>query len=264
MEKKVVLITGGASGIGYGILKYLLDCNKYEIISVSKGEKNIQTAKESLKDVNVLFLQSDITNESECQSIYDVIQLKYGKLDGLINCAGTIKLGGLEKQTLAEWNNSININLTAIFLLTKTLLPLLKNGNEPSIINISSIHSEKPGGSIAYCTSKAGVDMLTKFMAQELTKYKIRVNSINPAFVESNIYLSSGDYYKTEYNNLVKERNLTYPLGRIGNAYNDIAPLAEFLLSNKSTWITGSNYVIDGRKNTFLSQIIRRIKNGKL
>ena len=62
----------------------------------------------------------------------------------------------------------------------------------PERINISSIHSEKPGGSIAYCTSKASVDMLTKFMAQELTKYKIRVNSINPAFVESNIYLNSG------------------------------------------------------------------------
>lgn len=252
MEKKVVLITGGASGIGYGILKYLLDSNKYEIISVSKGEKNIQIAKENLKNDRVLFLQNDITNELECQKIYNTVQSKYGKLDGLINCAGTIKLGGLEKQTLAEWNNSININLTAIFLLTKTLLPLLKNGIESSIINISSIHSEKTGGSIAYCTSKAGLDMLTKFMAQELTKYKIRVNSINPAFVESNIYLSSGDYSETEYNNLVKERNLTYPLGRIGNAYNDIAPLAEFLLSDKSSWITGSNYVIDGRKNTFL------------
>ena len=252
MEKKVVLVTGGASGIGYGILRYLLDSNKYILISVSKGEKNIQTAKEKLKYDNVLFLKNDITNELECQNIYDVIKSKYGKLDGLINCAGTIKLGGLEKQTLAEWNNSININLTAIFLLTKTLLPLLKNGTETSIINISSIHSEKPGGSIAYCTSKAGVDMLTKFMAQELIKYKIRVNSINSAFVESNIYLSSGDYSKKEYDNLVKERNLTYPLGRIGDAYNDIAPLAEFLLSDKSTWITGSNYVIDGRKNTFL------------
>ena len=64
-------------------------------------------------------------------------------------------------------------------------------------ISKSTVHSEKPGGSIAYCTSKAGVDMLTKFMAQELTKYKIRVNSINPAFVESNIYLNSGDYSKT-------------------------------------------------------------------
>lgn len=245
----MVLITGGASGIGYGILKYLLNSDKYIIISVSKGEKNIQLAKEDLKtsNDNVVFLQNDITKESECQNIYDIIQAKYGRLDGLINCAGIIKLGGIEQQTLDEWNNSININLTSIFLLTKTLLPLLKNGTNPSVINISSIHSEKPGGSIAYCTSKAGLDMLTKFMAQELTKYKIRVNSINPAFVESNIYLSSRDYSEEEYKKLVNERNLIYPLGRIGNAYNDIAPLAEFLLSDKSLWTTGSIYVVDGR-----------------
>lgn len=251
MDKKVILITGGASGIGYGILKYLLDSNKYEIISVSKGEKNIQKAKECIIDDRVLFLQNDITDEVECKKIYDLIESKYGKLDGLINCAGTIKLGGLEQQTLTEWNNSISINLTAIFMLSKILLPLIKKGTEPSIINISSIHSEKPGGSIAYCTSKAGVDMLTKFMAQELTKYKIRVNSINPAFVESNIYLNSGDYSETEYEKLVKTRNQNYPLGRIGDAYNDIGALAEFLLSNKASWITGSNYVIDGGKSLF-------------
>jgi len=251
MDKKVILITGGASGIGYGILKYLLDSNKYEIISVSKGEKNIQKAKENIKDDRVLFLQNDITQEIECKKIYDLIESKYGKLDGLINCAGTIKLGGLERQTLTEWNNSININLTAIFILSKTLLPLLKRGTKSSIINISSVHSEKPGGSIAYCTSKAGVDMLTKFMAQELTKYKIRVNSINPAFVESNIYLNSGDYTEKEYEELVKTRNQNYPLGRIGDAYNDIGALAEFLLSDKASWITGSNYVIDGGKLLF-------------
>ena len=93
--------------------------------------------------------------------------------------------------------------------------------------------------------------MLTKFMAQELTKYKIRVNSINPAFVESNIYLNSGDYSELEYKELINKRNLTYPLGRIGNAYNDIAPLAEFLLSDKSLWTTGSIYVVDGGKSLF-------------
>jgi NAD(P)-dependent dehydrogenase (short-subunit alcohol dehydrogenase family) len=88
-------------------------------------------------------------------------------------------------------------------------------------------------------------------MAQELTKYKIRVNSINPAFVESNIYLSSGDYSESEYKELINKRNLTYPLGRIGNAYNDIGPMAEFLLSDKSLWTTGSIYVVDGGKSLF-------------
>ena len=253
MDKKVVLVTGGASGIGYGILKYLLDSDNYTIISVSKGEKNIQTAKENLKELSdrILFLQNDITNEIECENIYKIIESKYGRLDGLVNCAGIIKLGGIEQQSLSEWNESVNINLTAIFLLTKTLLPLLKKGHNPSIINISSIHSEIPGGSIAYCTSKAGLDMLTKFMAQELTKYKIRVNSINPAFVESNIYLNSGDYSELEYKELINQRNSIYPLGRIGNVYKDIAPLAELLLSDKSLWTTGSIFVVDGGKSLF-------------
>ena len=252
-EKKVILVTGGASGIGFGTIEYLLEQGKYEVISFSRGEKNINLAKEKLKEKanNVLFLQGDISNEDDCKKVYEKINTKYGKLDGLVNSAGIIKLGGLEEQTLEQWNNSINVNLTGIFLLSKILLPLLKKGTNASILNISSIHSEKPGGSIAYCTSKAGLDMLTKFMAQDLTKYKIRVNSINPAFVESNIYLNSGDYTESEYKELIKKRNSTYPLGRIGNVYDDIAPLVEFLLSDKSLWTTGSIYVVDGGKSLF-------------
>ena len=71
----------------------------------------------------VIFLQGDVSKE-DCKKIYTEVESKYGKLDGLVNSAGIIKLGGIEEQTLEEWNNAININLTAIFLLSKTLLPL--------------------------------------------------------------------------------------------------------------------------------------------
>ena len=200
-NKKVILVTGGTSGIGFGTIEYLLEEGNYEIISVSRGDKNISLAKEKLgeKANQVIFLQGDVSKEEDCKKIYNEIERKYEKLDGLVNSAGIIKLGGIEEQTLEEWNNALNINLTAIFLLSKTLLPLLKKGTNTSIVNISSMSSNRAGGSIAYCASKAGVDMLTKYMGQELGKYNIRVNSVNPAAVYTNIYVASGDYTQEGY-----------------------------------------------------------------
>ena len=250
-NKKVVLITGGTSGIGFGTIEYLLEQGNYEIISVSRGDKNIALAKEKLgeKANQVIFLQGDVSKEEDCKKIYTEVESKYGKLDGLVNSAGIIKLGGIEEQTLEEWNNAININLTAIFLLSKTLLPLLKKGTNASIVNITSMSSNRAGGSIAYCASKAGVDMLTKYMGQELGKYNIRVNSVNPAAVYTNIYVASGDYTQEGYDKWSEEKAPLYPLGRIGDAKKDVAPTIEFLLSDKSLWTTGAVYLVDGGKS---------------
>lgn len=98
MEKKVVLITGGASGIGFGTVEYLLEQGNYEIISFSRGEKNIALAKEKLGSNadKVLFLRGDISNEEDCKRLYTEIDNRFSKLDGLVNAAGIIKLGGLE------------------------------------------------------------------------------------------------------------------------------------------------------------------------
>ena len=250
-DKKIVLVTGGTSGIGLGTVEYLLEKDNYEVISVSRGDKNLSLGKEKLgyKSNKVIFLQGDISKEDDCKKIYNEIDSKYGKLDGLVNSAGIIKLGGIEEQSLEEWNNSININLTGIFLLTKTLLPLLKRGTNTSVVNISSMSSERAGGSIAYCASKAGVDMLTKYMGQELGKYNIRVNSVNPAAVYTNIYVASGDYTQEGYDKWSEDKKKLYPLGRIGDAKKDIAPTIEFLLSDKSLWTTGAIYLVDGGKS---------------
>lgn len=250
-NKKTVLVTGGTSGIGLGTIEYLLEQGNYEVLSVSRGNKNISLAKKKLgeKSDQVIFIQGDISKEEDCKKIYNEIENKYGKLDGLVNSAGIIKLGGIEEQTLEEWNNAININLTAIFLLSKTLLPLLKKGINTSVVNISSMSSERAGGSIAYCASKAGVDMLTKYMGQELGKYNIRVNSVNPAAVYTNIYVASGDYTQEGYDKWSEEKAPSYPLGRIGDAKKDLAPTIEFLLSDKSLWTTGAIYLVDGGKS---------------
>lgn len=108
------------------------------------------------------------------------------------------------------------------------------------------MHSQKPGGSISYCVAKAGIDMFTKFLAQELCQYKIRVNSVNPGSVKTNLYVASGDKTKEELDKLTEERNQTYPLGRVGDAKKDIGSMIEFLLSDKASWITGANVFVDG------------------
>ena len=250
-DKKVVVVTGGTSGIGLGTVQYLLEQGCYEIISYSIQDKNYPIALEKLgADADrVTFLFGDISEEADCLRAAQQIEEKFGRLDGLVNCAGIIKLGGIEEQTLAEWNNSLKVNLTGMFMMVRTMLPLLKKGTNASIVNISSMASERPGGSIAYSASKAGVDNFSKYLAMELGKYNIRVNTVNPAAVYTNIYVDSGDYTQESYDKWSEEKKRSYPLGRIGDAKKDLAPTIEFLLSDKSLWTTGGRYLVDGGKS---------------
>ena len=245
--KKVILITGGNSGIGLGTVKYLLK-KEYKIITVSRNENSIKNAKEQLGELSkqVLFLQGDISKIEDCKNIFNNIEKKYNKLDGIVNSAGITTSGGIEEESIEDWNKTLNTNLTGIYILIKTLLPLLKKGINPSIVNVSSISSIRVGSSISYCVSKAGVDMLTHYLGKELAKYNIRVNSINPGEVYSNLNIVNGRYTKEEYDEKMSKRAKSYPLGKIGDAENDLAPTIELLLSDNSLWTTGATYIIDG------------------
>lgn len=247
---RIVLITGGTSGIGLGTIAYLLKKGGYQIISLSRNEKRVQEAREKLgilgKDVD--FLLGDVSNERDLTRLYEVVEKKYGRLDGLVSGAGIIKLGGVETQTIDEWDRAFAVNLRGPFLLVKTFLPLLKKGRNASIVNISSMASQRVGGSIAYSASKAGLDAMTKYLAQELGRYQIRVNSINPGAVYTNIYVASGDYTQEGYDQWSQEKAPGYPLGSIGRP-EDLAPAIEFLLSELSLWQTGDIILVDGGKS---------------
>ena len=245
---KVVLITGGASGIGFGTVEYLLEQGGYIPVSFSRGEAHNNAAKEKLgaKADRVLFLQGDISSEDDCARLFEEIERRYGHLDGLVNCAGIIKLGGIEEQSLAEWKKALDVNLTGMFLMTKTMLPLLKKGKNASVVNLSSMAADRVGGSIAYSAAKAGVEAFTKYAAKELGKYNIRVNCVAPAAVYTDIYITSGDYTQEGYDKWSEEKAVLYPLGRIGYPKKDLAPTIEFLLSDKCTWTTGGRFLVDG------------------
>ena len=247
---RIVLITGGTSGIGLGTIAYLLKKGGYQVISLSRNEKRAQEAQEKLGDLgnDVDFLLGDVSDERDLARLYEGVEKKYGRLDGLVSGAGIIKLGGVETQTIEDWDRLFAVNLRGPFLLVKTFLPLLKKGRNASIVNISSMASQRVGGSIAYSASKAGLDALTKYLAQELGKYQIRVNSINPGAVYTNIYVASGDYTQKGYDQWLEKKAPGYPLGRIGRP-EDLAPAIEFLLSELSLWQTGDIILVDGGKS---------------
>ncbi len=253
MEQKIFLITGGSSGLGLAIAEKLSREPDNVVISTSRSQKKIQRALDqnpSLKG-KVLFLKGDVSKPDDCNKIREQIESRYGKLHGLVNNAGVLTKGGMEMVSYEQWKFNLDINLNGPYLLTQTLLPLLKKAKGASVVNVSSIASVRPGSSVAYSVSKAGLDMLTEFLAGDLGPYKIRVNSINPGLVKTNIHLDNQIVEDKEaYSNLLENAISRYPIGRIGEP-EDIASLAVFLLSDQAEWITGSIIKIDGGAAVF-------------
>jgi len=243
---KVALVTGGTSGIGFKLIQDLL-AGGYYVVTISRDGDKIKKAKNELKNENVCFVSGDISDEKAIDGLYNMIAKEYQRLDVLVNNAGIIYPGGIEKLEGKDWDKMLDINLTAPYKLTQKMIPLLKKQDNSSIINISSISSKVTGSSIAYSTCKAGIDMMTKALAKELSKYNIRVNSVNPGLIDTGFQVSNNLIKASEYGEFIENNSSAYPLG-IGKA-KDISNLIMFLISDKARWITGVNYIIDGGKS---------------
>ncbi len=247
MKEKVFLVSGGSSGIG---LKICMDIESlgHRVISLSRSKDKIQRILDLHPglDEKIRFIQGDISNISDCQKVSDFIAKEYGVLHGLVNNAGVLTKGSMETMDFDQWKYTLDVNLNGPYYLTKTLLPLLKNAGSASVVNISSVAALKPGTSVAYSVSKAGLDMLTSFLAGDLGPYGIRVNSVNPGLVRTNIHLDNRVVADEQaYEAMLEKSRPRYPIGRIGEA-SDVASMVLFLLSEDASWITGSIIKVDG------------------
>jgi NAD(P)-dependent dehydrogenase (short-subunit alcohol dehydrogenase family) len=250
---KNVLITGGSSGIGLAIAERLIESGGYRVISLSRNPDKIQRALRSHPHLEgkIDFVTGDVGLEDDCINLLDYLQVHYQELHGLVNNAGYLTKGTTETISLKQWEQTMEVNLSGPFRLTKTLLPLLKKAGNASVVNISSIAAVRPGTSVAYSVSKAGLDMLTLFLAGDLGPYGIRVNSINPGLVRTNLHRDNNIFTDEEsYEEMVENARQRYPLGRIGEP-QDIAEAAAFLISEKASWITGAILMADGGTNIF-------------
>lgn len=237
-EKKVVIVTGSSSGIGRSVVEKYLQ-NGYMVLGIdineSKYNENFKTYIGSIADEDCV---KDIVND---------IKEKYGEANYLINCAGIFyceQRRNIFEMPVTEWNSVISNNLTGSMIVTREVLPLLKSANgDKAIVFVSSDQSIKPRiKNSAYATSKGGLNVFSKACAIEFLNYGIRVNSVEPASVETN-FIKKMSGTEERMNQIYQKENERMPLGIIKS--NEVAELIYFLGSNKSSKITGQSLLID-------------------
>ncbi len=252
---KVAIVTGGASGIGaetarvfgaHGAAIVVCDVNDAAGEAVVGGiEKNGGTA---------IYRPLDVTDEKQWDALVTDTEERFGKLDILTNIAGisgrdpkqniqtSLTAGGLlEDQTLAQWNQIMEVNATGTFLGTRTAIPSMRRAGGGSIINISSICGIIGSfANAAYHASKGAVRIFSKSAAVQYAPDQIRVNSIHPGFVDTP--MTAPGHANPE---VAQKRMDATPLGRFGTP-SDIAMGCLYLASDESSWVTGSELVIDG------------------
>ncbi len=239
--KPVVLITGGAQGIGMCMAEVFLR-RGYRAAIADPDKEAGEELKTSLKaGRDFLYVPADVSEEKDCAKFVRAAAKQFGRIDLLINNAGIGINKRVTELTLNEWNRVIGTNLTGAFLCSKYAVPFLAKV-KGSIINMAStrsIMSEKD--TEAYSASKGGILALTHAMAVSLGP-DIRVNCISPGWIEVSNWRKKSAR-KTPIHTAADINQ--HPAGRVGNPY-DIAELAIFLASDKAGFITGQNYVVDG------------------
>ncbi|KAJ0172329.1 hypothetical protein K1T71_012302 [Dendrolimus kikuchii] len=241
---KVVLITGASSGIGAATAIYLSK-QSARLVLVGRNEKNLKRIAlycEKGKGIKPLPITADVTKDPE--RIISAAVEHFGKLDVLVNNAGVIGMGGIKNSTMESYDKIMSTNMRAVYQLTMLAVPHLTE-SKGCIVNVSCISSTKPSTmALAYNVSKAALDHFTKCVALELAADGVRVNSINPGFVKTNLLKDIGlteEQLELFVKNVVGNMPLKKPVEG-----DEVAAFIAYLASDKAKSITGSNFVIDG------------------
>ena len=242
---KVALVTGATGGIGFEVAKRL---GKDGFTVILNG-LNLEAGANRVKELSSLgitseFLSFDVTNEVEVTENINKIGEKYGKIDVLVNNAGG--LGGrsrFEEMTTEFYRFVMALNLDSVFFTSRAAIPFLKKGDNPTIINYTSIAGWNAGGPGAgiYGTSKAGVHAITRALAKDLAEYGIRVNAVSPGTIDTPFHAQIKET-KPEVFASWKDNIL---LGRIGQP-EEVASVVSFLASKDASFITAETIQVGG------------------
>lgn len=242
---KVAVVTGASKGIGASIAEHLAAEGAAVVVNyaTSRAGADAVLARIKEKGGKGVAIQGDVSKPQDIQRLFSEINREFGKVDVLVNNAGTYEFAPLEAITPEHIQKHFDLNVAGLLLTTKEAVKLM--GPEGgSIVNIGSIVGPMPAAQgSTYSASKAAVDAITVSLSQELGARKIRVNSLDPGMVETDGLRASG-MNEGDLRNYMEK---TTPLGRIGQP-EDIALAATFLASDDARWITGQVIVAAGGK----------------
>lgn len=243
LSGKTAVVTGASKGIGAGIARGLAAEGAAVVVNYSSSKEGADRVVADIKarGGKAIAVQGDVAKAADVKKIFAETKQAFGRLDILVNNAGVYNFLPLEEVTEEDFHRHFNINVLGLMLATREAVKLF--GDEGgSVINIGSVASDNtPPNSVVYTATKGAVDAVTRVLAKELGPRKIRVNSINPGVIETE-GTHAGGFVGSDFE---KQFVAQTPLGRIGQP-DDIAPVAVFLASDESRWVTGDTLVVSG------------------
>lgn len=243
LSGKVALISGGGRARGQGAAEgRVLTAAGMKVILADVVDEEGERTAGSIEGAEYVHL--DVTSEEAWDAVVADVVERYGRLDVVVNNAGIARMGRLVNATMEDWNQTIAVNQTGVFLgMRAGARAMIEAGYGGSIVNISSIAGmEGLFGSTAYAASKWAVRGITKVASKELGRYGIRVNSVHPGFIETDMLAQGGfDDDPTQREKMAR----SVPLRRVGRP-EDIANMVRYLASDAASYVTGQEFVVDG------------------
>ncbi len=260
LDGKVAFLTGGGAGIAkVSALEFIKEGAKVAIVDINAevGKR----AEQEIKDAGgeVIFIQTDVTQEAAVKQAIDTTVAKFGKLDVLVNCAGGSVLEDVpvHEMSLAIWHKTITLNLLHPFLVCKHGIPHLIKAGGGSIINFSSMVGMTGLYRPAYAAAKGGIMSFTKTLAAQYVQHNIRANAIGPGSIRTERHIKRYENKEWMQNanptGAAKERMIVqklYPFS-VGNPI-DIAAIVVYLASDESRMLTGTTIAADGGRSSYL------------
>ncbi len=247
-QLKTVIITGAGSGIGLDSARILLETGGYRLVLLGRNKGKLEEAARSLGGLSdhLSFFTCDLRDATQIKKTVEKIVDTHRGIYGLVNNAGIYPFGGIANTTEAAWDEAMDVNLKAPFLLIQAVAePMAKSPHGGRIVNISSTAGLLPNHfALAYSVSKAALNHLTRTLAKEMGKDNITVNCICPGIVRTPLH-DQYHHNETELEEFYAKRGATFPLGRVGEP-RDVSAAVKFFLSEDAAWVTGDIFVVDG------------------
>lgn len=243
VDGKIALITGGGKGIGRTTAELLADEGAQVAITDIDEEAGTTTVDHITEaGGGAAFFEHDVSSEADWKRVVDAVQDTFGVPDVLVNNAGIYHIEPVDEMDIEDWKNLMDINVTGVFLGLKHCTPLMREHGQGSVINLSSVAGLIGlSGHTCYGASKGAVRTMTKDAAIELAEAGVRVNSLHPAYIDTQM----ADYGAEVQGATKEELDAMHPIGHMGDP-EDVAYAVLYLASDESKFMTGSEMVLDG------------------